>query len=260
MPELYMCKFGYERRHLMIRLITWMEKCSIGFAHKAVAVHAPHLQALVAHGNDRQKFAEILNVPDPRIFQRNGSVRDDGKFRLIYHGTIARRHGLEVAVKAVHAVKQRIPNLEFWIIGRGDDLDTDELNLRDCIRFLGTMPTGQLPHYLQQADVGVVPLLYDPFTRYMLPVKLLEYVGMGIPCIVSETETIRAYFTGDMVRYCKPGDEQDLAAAIVELYQDPSHRRRLVTNASKFNDSYNWDRQRKSYFELVDSLLPASRN
>ena len=45
----------------------------------------------------------------------------------------------------------------------------------------------------------MVPILYDAFTRYMLPLKLLEYIGMGIPCIVSETETIHAYFNDEMV-------------------------------------------------------------
>ena len=265
MPELYMCKFGSDSRHWFVRLITWIEKRSVAFAHRAIAVHVPHRDALVGHGNPERKFGVLLNVPDTGIFHRNGNHRTDDKFRLIYHGTVARRHGLEVALKAVHSIKNNIPNLEFLIIGRGDDLErvkklAAEMGLMDCVRFVGAMPTHELPRHLAQADVGLVPILYDPFTRYMLPLKLLEYVGMGIPCIVSETETIRAYFGGDMVRYCKPGDQRELADAILELYRNVDHRTRLVANASRFNAAYNWDQQRKNYFELVDSLLPAARN
>ena len=74
----------------------------------------------------------------------------DGKFRLIYHGTVARRHGLEVALKAVRLVSGSIPNLEFLVIGEGDDLGriknlAEEMELGDCVRFLGTMPADQLP-------------------------------------------------------------------------------------------------------------------
>jgi glycosyltransferase involved in cell wall biosynthesis len=265
MPELYMCKFKSGPGHFVVRFITWVERRSINFAHRAIAVHDPHRDALVEHGNTRQKFSVLLNVPDPRIFQRNGDHRNDRKFRLIYHGTVARRHGLEVALKAVGSVKNSIPNLEFLVIGRGDDLDrvkklAEEMKLGACVRFLEAMPVEQLPAYLRQADVGLVPILYDPFTRYMLPLKLLEYVGMGIPCIVSETETIRSYFKDDMVRFCKAGDERELADSILELYRDPERRARLVANSSRFNDAYNWEQQKKNYFEMVDSLLPAACN
>jgi glycosyltransferase involved in cell wall biosynthesis len=260
MPELYICKFRSGPRHFIIRLITWVERCSISFAHQAIAVHAPHRDALVAHGNEEQKFAILLNVPDPRIFHVNGEVRSDGKFRLIYHGTVARRHGLEVALKAVRAVRDRIPNLEFVVIGSGDDLarikqQAVQMGLGGCVRFLGTMPVEGLPIQLRQADVGMVPILYDAFTRYMLPLKLLEYVGMGIPCIVSETETIRAYFNDKMVRFTKPGDDRELANHILELYERPEERALLVAQAAAFNAAFNWPQQKQHYFNVVDSLL-----
>jgi glycosyltransferase involved in cell wall biosynthesis len=265
MPELYMCKFRSGPRHFIVWLITWIERWSIGYADKAIAVHVPHRNALVGHGNAQQKFAVLLNVPDTRIFHRNGGREEDGKFRLIYHGTVARRHGLEVALRAVSTVKRSIPNLEFLVIGGGDDLGrikrlTEELGLGDCVRFLGTMPTDQLPHHLRRADVGVVPILYDAFTRYMLPLKLLEYVGMGIPCVVSETETIRTYFNPGMVRFCRPGDERELADGILELYRDPDRRARQVAKADQFNASFNWEQQKRSYFEVVDSLLATARH
>ena len=260
MPELYECKFGPERRRPFIRLITWMERRSIGFAHRAIAVHVPHRDALVHHGNALEKFTVLLNVPDPGIFERNGAVRSDDRFRLIYHGTIARRHGLEVALRAVARVKDKIPTLEFLVIGGGDDLPrikglVEQLGLQKSVRFLGTMPVEQLPKHLVQADVGLVPILHDAFTRYMLPLKLMEYARMGIPAIVSDTETIRAYFDPQMVRYCKPGDEADLAQAILELYLDPSRRKRLVDAVARFNSQYNWDQQKKVYYGLVDELL-----
>jgi glycosyltransferase involved in cell wall biosynthesis len=261
MPELYMCKFKSGPRHPVIRLITWVERLSIGFANSAIAVHAPHRDALVRHGNAAQKFGIVLNSPDPRIFHKNGYVRKDDKFRLIYHGTVARRHGLEVALRAVNAVKREVPNLEFLIIGHGDDLQrvkelVEGMELGNCVRFEKTMPVERLPEYLQQADIGVVPILYDPFTRYMLPLKLMEYAGMEIPCISSETETIRAYFDDQMVRFIKPGDEQQMADAILELYRNPKQRACLSANGSRFIAQFGWEHQKQKYFELVDALLP----
>jgi glycosyltransferase involved in cell wall biosynthesis len=265
MPELYACKFGPDRRRWFIKLITWIERRSIAFADRAIAVHIPHRDALVQHGNSSQKFFILLNVPDPAIFQLNGVLRHDDRFRLIYHGTVARRHGLEVALRAVAIVKDQIPNLEFLVIGHGDDLQrikelAEQLKLQSYVRFLGTMPVEQLPKHLSEADVGLVPILYDSFTRYMLPLKLMEYARMGVPAIVSETETIRAYFAPQMVRYCKPGDQKELAEAILELYRNPERRKQLITAAGKFSSTYNWDEQKKGYYDLVDGLLGAKRN
>jgi glycosyltransferase involved in cell wall biosynthesis len=265
MPELYMSKFKVPATHPTIRRIAWVERKSIAFAHRAIAVHIPHREALVAHGNPRDKFSILLNVPDPRIFQRNGTHRNDDRFRLVYHGTVARRHGLEIALRAVHSVRDRIHNLEFVVIGWGEDLDrikalAAELKLEDCVRFMGTVPVEQLPKHLSEVDVGIVPILYDDFTRYMLPLKLMEYVGLGIPAIVSRTETIEAYFDDRMVCYVTPGDAGELAERILELHANPARREALVTEGSRFNAQYNWGEQKKSYFELIDSLIESNRN
>jgi glycosyltransferase involved in cell wall biosynthesis len=94
----------------------------------------------------------------------------------------------------------------------------------------------------------------------MLPLKLMEYVGMGIPCIVSETETIRAYFSKEMVWFCSPGDSRQVAEAILELYRSPESRARLSANAARFNAQFSWEQQKQQYFELVDSLAGVARN
>ena len=260
MPELYICKFKVRPEHPNIRLITWVERMSIAFAHRAIAVHEPHLKALLSHGNPAAKFEILLNVPDPAIFQTRKTGRADERFRLVYHGTIAPRHGLEVALRAVHAVKARIPQLELLIIGAGEDLErlkklAGELDIKENVRFVPPMPVEDLPRHLHQADVGIVPILYDEFTRYMLPLKLLEYVGLGIPVISSRTETIEAYFGEGMIHFCQPGDVDDLAGAILLLHQYPEKRRRLVESSATFAVTHNWADQKVVYFRLIDSLL-----
>ena len=102
MPELYQSKFGLGQTHWLIRFITWMERCSIGFADRAIAVHKPHLDALIRHGSPAEKFIVLLNLPDPKIFANSARVsgRNDSGLKLIYHGTVAERHGLQVALRA----------------------------------------------------------------------------------------------------------------------------------------------------------------
>ena len=263
MPELYQSKFGSNKRRLLIRFITWIERCSISFADRAIAVHEPHLQALCRHGNPAEKFLVLLNLPDMKIFTNQGECLPQGhsSLVLIYHGTVAKRNGLEIAIRAISLLKDELKDLELRIIGDGDDILrlselVVELGLQDKVQInRGMVPLEKLVPIIQNADVGIVPILYDGFTRYMLPVKLLEYVALGKPVICSRTETIQAYFDDSMVQFTSPGSVSELAQAIRCLYEHPERRQELSANAGKFNQAYNWDKQKLAYYQLIDNLV-----
>jgi glycosyltransferase involved in cell wall biosynthesis len=262
MPELYQSKYGLDKSHWLIRFITWMERCSVGFAHGAIAVHKPHLDALVRHGNPAGKFIVLLNLPDPKIFSkrtRAGSASDNS-FRLIYHGTVAKRHGLRVALRALPHVKKEIKDLNFQIVGVGDDLPylielAGELDLTDCVSIHeGWLPKEELVPVILNVDIGIVPTLNDDFTKYMLPTKLLEYVALGIPVICSRTQTVEAYFDDSMIQYVEPADANDLAERILDLYRNPGKRGMLTANAERFNRDYSWEVHKQRYYRLIDDL------
>jgi glycosyltransferase involved in cell wall biosynthesis len=264
-PELYESKFGLSESHRAIRLLRWIERKSVAFADSAIAVHKPQLDALVSHGNPREKFNILLNAPDPTFFSQRARHASNSTFKLVYHGTIAPRHGLETAVRAVARARDQIDQVEFLILGVGDGVPrierlVRELELDEIVLVPKTMvPLEELLPLISDADVGVVPILDDGFTKYMLPVKLLEYVALGIPIVCSETETIRAYFDDTMLAFFPPGDEQALAERLVELYRDTDAREELAEKASAFLDEHSWDTQKLRYYELIDELVDTAR-
>lgn len=258
-PELYAAKFGVEVTRPAIKLMTLVERCSIAFADHALSVHRPHLEALVRHGNPAAKFSVVMNLPDTRFFARRSQSACQDSFVLLYHGTVSRRHGLETAVRAVEVARKTYDDIELVIVGEGDDVErlraiVDQRGLGQAVEIAGPRPFEQLEPFFARASAGIVPLLDNPFTRYMLPVKLLEYVAVGLPVIVSETATIRAYFDDTMVAFVRAGDVDDLAARIVALRRDSTLRESLVRNADAFLDRYSWVRERERYCELIEAL------
>jgi glycosyltransferase involved in cell wall biosynthesis len=260
MPELFASKFGVARSHGLIRLIERVERWSISFADRAVAVHRPHLRALVEHGNPEEKFDILMNLPDPALFSPRRQPPPASPFTLVYHGMVGSRHGLDVAVRAVALAREQVPDLCLQIIGDGDYFPevrriVEELGVQDNVRLdQGLVPVENLLPALREASVGIVPILDDPFTRYMLPVKLLEYVALGIPVIASATETIRSYFDEGTISLCPPGDAPALAARIVELHGHPARREALSAAGVAFTAAHGWERERETYFDLIDSL------
>lgn len=262
MPELYASKFGLDKSHWIIRGLKAVERTSVHLADAAVAVHEPHLEALVSHGNPADKFTIIMNLPDPAIFRHhNNGKASAGDFTLIYHGTVGTRHGLDIAVRAVALARRQIPVVGLRIIGDGDDFArvsalVDELGIGHCVRLeQGFRRIEDIVPAIESATVGVVPIVDDPFTRYMLPLKLLEYVAVGIPVISSSTSTIRAYFSDEMLAFTPAGDPDRLAARIVELYHSPAKRRRLVAEASTFTETHHWAKEKEGYYQLIDRLV-----
>jgi len=263
MPEVYMTKFGLGYDSRVVRLIRWVERRSVAFADRAICVHTPHLDVLVRHGNPREKFEVLLNLPDEKIFVRRAARASSHRdFRLIYYGSIPKRAGLDVALKAMACARREIPDLRFTIIGdEGEGIEPmfsviRELELTDCIDFIPGMDLRELPAVIMEAAVSLIPYRADAFTRYVLPTKLMECAALGVPVIASRLFTIEFYFDDEMVAYVRPGDHIDLAREIVRLYRNPEVAASLALNAARFTESHSWQGQKAVYYRLVDSLIP----
>ncbi len=266
MPELYQGKFSVKASHPMIRMLRFQERISAALASRVLTSEHTKKEALIEHGIDAEKIEVLLNLPDSRIFKREeaASGSPNGSFRLINHGTIAHRLGLDIAIRAVAEIGDAIPGLRLDIIGEGDHREEllrlrAELKLEDQVHFSdGFVPVEELPPLIRQADLAVIPSRPDVSTRYMLPTKLLEYAILGVPAVVAPTYTIRHYFDESSVEFFDPENPRSLAEKIIALHGDPDRRKRLAEGSARFFETYDWPVHKKVYLDLVDSLVQKS--
>ncbi len=208
-----------------------------------------------------------MNLPDERIFRERAARPPkpaDAPLVIVYHGTLARRLGLDIAIEAVARARSKVPRMELRIIGAGEERSAlielrDRLGLQNFVTFSdGFVPVEKVPSMVDDADIGIVPLRISGGTDIMLPTKLLEYVTMGIPCIVPRTGTISRYFDDQMVQFFEAEDPDSLAAAIVLLYRNPERREMLSRQATeRFGRTYRWTEHKKVYTSLVSRLIGA---
>ena len=119
----------------------------------------------------------------------------------------------------VAAVAERLPEASFAFVGPAQ---TDMTRLEQCanVTMLGAKPHAELPAYVREFDVGIVPYRLSDYTANVYPTKLNEYLAMGIPVVASDLFEIRRFNLahGDIVAVARDGAE--FAGAITRALQD----------------------------------------
>ncbi|MEA3274494.1 MAG: glycosyltransferase family 4 protein [Pseudomonadota bacterium] len=265
MPELYMEKFASGEKHWVLRVLEAQERWAGKFASAVLTVEERLRDILSGRGIRREKIHVLMNLPDDRVFaQRTTQLPkpDNTPFVMVYHGTLARRLGLDIAIEAVAKAKDAIPRLELRVIGAGEERDRlialrNRLGVQNNVMFSdGFVPVEKIPALIDDADVGLIPLRISSGTDIMLPTKLLEYVSVGIPCIVPRTGTITRYFDEEMVQFFEAENSDSLSDAIIALYREPDKRANLSRQATeRFGKIHRWGQHKNVYTSLVEDLL-----
>jgi glycosyltransferase involved in cell wall biosynthesis len=105
-----------------------------------------------------------------------------------------------------------------------------------------------------------VPKRADSFGNEAYSTKIMEFMSLGVPVVVSSTKIDRHYFDDSVVRFFESGNSAALAEAIVDVLRDGEFRRRMVARASEYAVQNSWDVRKADYLRLVDSLCASSPN
>jgi uncharacterized SAM-binding protein YcdF (DUF218 family)/glycosyltransferase involved in cell wall biosynthesis len=154
------------------------------------------------------------------------------------------------------SVASKLPDISFALVGPAQ---TDVSVLEGCanMTLFGQRSHEDLPRYVKQFDVGIVPYLLTEYTANVYPTKLNEYLIMGIPVVATDLPEIRRFNRehGDVVEVAGTADA--FAAAIRKSLNGASapavvQRRIAVAGAN------SWERRIEAMNRLIDETA-ASR-
>ena len=262
-PELYAGKFGDARLPSLIRCLLRVERLACWFADHVIVSNHLWADKLVRRSVPAWKCTTVLNYPDLRKF-RPKHRRPDGRFIALYPGTLNHHQGLDIAVKAFARVKDRMPTAEFHIYGEGPARSqlaqlAREYGVSDRVVLKDRVPFDQISDIIASADLGVVPKRDDGFGGEAFSTKTLEFMACGVPVVVARTRVDAYYFDDSIVRFFTPGDEEDLAAALLEMYQHRSNCGAQVSAARAFAIRNSWQERVADYQQLIEELVTWGR-
>jgi glycosyltransferase involved in cell wall biosynthesis len=259
LPEFYISKFNASPESYIFKMLQTLEKFSIAFSDHVIISNHIWRKKLIGRSTHAGKCTAILNYPDNRLFSKTPIQNNNGKFIMIYPGSLGWHQGLDIAIKAFDLVVEQAPEAEFHIYGRGPYEKRlrsmiSDLGLQSKIFLKGAISFDHVHQVMANANLGIVPKRNDLFGGEAFSTKIFEFMAVRIPVIVSETQIDQYYFDNSLVQFFKPENEKDLAEKIILLIKNEDLRQQLTHNATKFIQKNNWDVKKYIYLDLVDSL------
>lgn len=260
MPELYASKFGVSEQSFGFRSMLFLERASSAFADHVIIANHIWRERLLSRSETAARCTVLLNYPDRTVFHPIRREQSTNKFTILYPGTLNQHQGLDVAIRAFARIANRVPEAMFYIHGEGRTQDllvqlVKELSLQDRVLFRPMLPARQIAPIMANADLAVVPKRKDSFGNEAFSTKILEFMSSNVPVIVSDTKIDKFYFNDSVVQFFKDGDEDDLAQKMLLIINDKALRRRMVDEASEFVRAFDWELNKSTYVDLVDSLV-----
>ncbi|MDQ6662393.1 MAG: glycosyltransferase family 4 protein [Chloroflexota bacterium] len=234
-----------KESHLRAR---WLKKLLIGSLPSLtytslIAVSNAVKQEYIKAGYSHESIEVIYNGVDSRflkplpIQKSKASAGGNPCTELLYVGRLNTEKGIVVILEALDLLvnSQGRKDLHLHIFGDGDKSYIAELQhfitekqLTEIITFHGRVSQEELLGYYDRSDIMLVPSLWqEPFA-----LVTAEGMARGLPIIASNVggtgERITDNVNGLLV---EPGDEQELALAIIQLVDHPDELHRLAQAA-----------------------------
>jgi glycosyltransferase involved in cell wall biosynthesis len=210
---------------------------------------------VVPNGINAESFA---NLPSRSAAQQK--LQLDGKLVLGFVGFMREWHGLERVLEfmASSPVRDRLFAL---FIGDGPARDGLEkraaaLGLSASMRVTGVIPRPELPAMLAAFDVALQPAVVP----YASPLKLFEYLALGLPIIAPDTPNIREILSdGENAALFHDGNDESFRECLARVCTDPVLRGCIAEGARATIESQGltWGRNAERVSALASALVEA---
>ena len=207
----------------------------------------------------RSKFSIVVNGRDSEHFKPNQAHRialrkelklEPDAILWVYCGSLGPQYGWKEMISVFRGFNRQHPNSKFLILTGNVEYAEKNLSLdlkNSCL--IRSVPFREVPNYLSAADIAFAIRKPTYSMRGVAPIKLGEYLLMGLPTIASKGI----------------GDTEDLLEELEGIFlfdhKDLDNIKNAITFAKNFN--YSSNQIRKSgikYFSLersTDSYLKA---
>ena len=187
---------GAMKESAAIRALEGLELFLYRKAARIVSVTHSFKKTLISRGVDGEKIEVVTNgvdmsrfKPMPKDAELLRELGLEGKFVAGYVGTHGLAHHLETLLDAAEMLRAQPggANFHFLLLGDGARKQAlkDAATRRglDNVTFIDSVPKEQVARYWSLLDVSIIHLRKTELFTTVIPSKLFECMGMGLPVL-----------------------------------------------------------------------------
>jgi glycosyltransferase involved in cell wall biosynthesis len=186
---------GAMRKSLVIRLLERIELFLYRRADAIVSVTHSFREDLMSRGIPGGKIHVVINgvdldryAPAPRDPELATRFDLSDRFVVGYLGTHGMAHALGKVLEAAELLRDD-PRIAFFFAGGGAERARVEALVAERaltnVRLIPRQPKDVMARLWSLCDVSVIPLRNTPVFATVIPSKLFECMGMGVPVVMS---------------------------------------------------------------------------
>lgn len=203
------------------------------------------------------KKNKIITIPDAVRAEWFTKERNLEPSFILYTGSLYEWKGVDTLVSSM----KFLPNEKLLIIGDGKRLkEIKDLAIKEKVAnrviFVGSVSHKEIPKYLSQAKVAVIPNILKGPSLFSSPLKLFEYMASGIPIVASDLKVFREILQpNETAIFFEPGNPKSLAEAIKKILNSKELSNKLGTNAKKIAKQYTYEKRAEKILNICKDLL-----
>jgi len=180
----------------VLDMLEWLELFLYRKAARIVSVTQSFKRNLVGRGIDANKIAVVTNgvdasrfKPQPRDADLENELGFKDKFVAGYIGTHGLAHSLETLLAAARRLQDDPVGRDIRLLFLGDGANKERLKAQaktmglSNVVFIDSVPKDQVVRYWSLLDVSIIHLKKTELFTTVIPSKLFECMGMGIPVL-----------------------------------------------------------------------------
>ncbi len=266
MPELFCGIYGMKELHPIFRMLRTLERWSIAFADRVLTPNIAFRDLFATRNAAPAKIEIVMNSPDTTVFDEAKALAaaktaEKRPFRMMYHGLLVERHGLDLAIDALAKLQGRIPDVELELYGEKTPYvdrilrQIDDLKLQNIVHYHGHKSQKEIAEAICRIDLGLIPNRLNEFTAINFPTRIFEYLAMGKPLIVPRTKGVQDYFREDEILFFDAENLADLAKKIEWACTHPQELAAVMARGRDVYLKHQWSAQRERLIGVVRDLL-----
>lgn len=253
----------FKRSKLALRLAYILENIILKFTD-AIVINSEGFKGYLVSRGYKKNITFIPNgLMDEELKEYeliSKQTIKNKEFTVIYTGMIGLAQNVKSIVKVANYLKL-VDNIKFKIIGTGIQKERvleliKHYNLSN-IEVMEPMPKNKIVIEVAKCHVAMAHLRKDSAFDLVIPGKIIDYIGMGIPIIAGiEGYTAEVLNNSQGGITVVPDDYKNMAKAIIYLYLNSDIRKSYSKNGYDFcKDNFSFEKNFVKYDDLIQSLL-----